>query len=195
MAVVEYLRQNDYDKMVEKYTEDGNIVFKNLMIIATRVGLRINDLLNLTFEIVDKNIEGRITVCEGKTKKNRGIKLNEKVLQAIEELRAHYKGLGYTNGGYLFKSQNRVSLGLKKDVAMVDRTVNINIKKVAKAVGVEYNIGSHSLRKKFGRDIYINSGENLSLVQTILQHSSPKITLAYIGIEKDTVNEAYDLLD
>ena len=59
----------------------------------------------------------------------------------------------------------------------------------AQACGLNYKIGTHSLRKTFGYQLYRN-GINIELIQRLLNHSSPSITLAYIGITQDDMDEA-----
>jgi site-specific recombinase XerD len=56
--------------------------------------------------------------------------------------------------------------------------------------GITDRIGTHTLRKTFGYHSYKN-GVDLSLIQKILQHSSPAITLSYIGITRDDIDSAY----
>jgi integrase len=48
-----------------------------------------------------------------------------------------------------------------------------------KKVGL--NIGTHSMRKTFGRIAYEQTGD-INIVAKLLGHASPAATLAYIGI-------------
>ncbi|MBR0317501.1 MAG: tyrosine-type recombinase/integrase [Synergistaceae bacterium] len=50
-------------------------------------------------------------------------------------------------------------------------------------------MGTHSLRKTFGYILY-QSDQSIELIQKFLNHSSPAITLAYIGITQDDMDEA-----
>ena len=51
-------------------------------------------------------------------------------------------------------------------------------------------IGSHSFRKFFATEIYLNNNYNLLLVQKLLQHSSAAITQRYIGISSRELEDA-----
>ncbi len=55
-------------------------------------------------------------------------------------------------------------------------------------------IGTHSLRKTFGY-IQHQNVTSIDLIQRMLNHSSPEITLAYIGITRDDMDEAILSMD
>lgn len=59
----------------------------------------------------------------------------------------------------------------------------------AKKVGIE-NIGTHTMRKTFGYWFYKRT-KDIGLLQKILNHSSPRETMIYIGLEQEEINEAY----
>ena len=60
-----------------------------------------------------------------------------------------------------------------------------------KAVGLEENIGTHSMRKTFGYHHY-KQFKDVALLQKIFNHSSQQITLRYIGIEQDQIDYSYN---
>ena len=51
-------------------------------------------------------------------------------------------------------------------------------------------IGTHTMRKTFGYHAY-KMGMDLSVIQKLLNHSSPAITLSYIGITRDDLDNVY----
>lgn len=55
-------------------------------------------------------------------------------------------------------------------------------------------IGTHTLRKTFGYHAYKN-GVDLSLLMRIFNHSSQAVTLRYIGITQDQIDDVYINLD
>ena len=57
-------------------------------------------------------------------------------------------------------------------------------------VGLD-EIGTHTLRKTFGYHFY-NQTRDIALLQELFNHSSPSITLRYIGINQDKIDQAYD---
>lgn len=67
------------------------------------------------------------------------------------------------------------------------------IKEAAEAVGVK-DIGTHSLRKTWAYHSY-KAGTDIVIIQDMLNHSSPAITLRYIGITQDEKDRAVLSLD
>ena len=55
---------------------------------------------------------------------------------------------------------------------------------------VEGAIGMHTLRKTFGYWAY-KQGIDIILLMKIFNHSSPSITLRYIGITQEDINNVY----
>jgi integrase len=53
------------------------------------------------------------------------------------------------------------------------------------------NIGTHSLRKTFGYQVYKKTAGDLGLVQKLMNHSTSRITLRYIGIDKEIMDSVY----
>ena len=69
------------------------------------------------------------------------------------------------------------------------------LKKAAVAVGIEYNVGTHSPRKTFGmvsRMLHPNDYDSMELLQTIYNHSDTKTTKHYIGLTKKKIDQYYD---
>ncbi len=60
------------------------------------------------------------------------------------------------------------------------------------------NFSCHSLRKKFGRQVYNMNNENseLALVKLmeLFNHSSVSITKRYLGLRQEEILETYDCL-
>ena len=59
---------------------------------------------------------------------------------------------------------------------------------VAEELGVQ-EIGTHTLRKTFGYWHY-KQNKDVALLQEIFNHSAPSVTLRYIGINADLMDES-----
>lgn len=57
-------------------------------------------------------------------------------------------------------------------------------------VGIKEAIGTHSLRKSFAYHAY-QSGVDITRIQKLLNHSAPSVTLAYIGITRQELDNVY----
>ena len=64
------------------------------------------------------------------------------------------------------------------------------LNKGAQAVGIKEPIGTHTLRKTFAYWAY-KQGTSLELIQKILNHSSANVTLRYIGITQEQIDDVY----
>ena len=64
------------------------------------------------------------------------------------------------------------------------------LNEACKEVGLTINIGTHSMRKTFGFFFY-KQFNDIALLQKILNHSSPAITLRYIGIAQEEIDTSY----
>ena len=64
-------------------------------------------------------------------------------------------------------------------------------KKIEEYLNIPYPLGSHSLRKTWGKNVY-DATLNIALIMKVFNHSSPGITLKYIGIEEEDINKLYE---
>ena len=68
-------------------------------------------------------------------------------------------------------------------------TVNRMIKERCKTINLEGNYGAHSLRKTFGYIQRTKFGVGFELICKRFNHSSPSVTMRYLGIEDKEVLE------
>ena len=68
------------------------------------------------------------------------------------------------------------------------------INNVAKSVEIKEKIGTHTLKKTFGYHAY-NNGYDITLIQKLFNHSSQSVTLRYIGITQEELDDVYLSLD
>ena len=62
------------------------------------------------------------------------------------------------------------------------------INQACRKAGIQDHIGSHTLRKTFSYHHY-QTFHDVAILQDLLNHSSPSITLKYIGITQDNIEE------
>jgi site-specific recombinase XerD len=92
---------------------------------------------------------------------------------------------------YLFKSR-------KGDGYISERSLWKIIVDATADAGIDKNVGSHTLRKTFGRFVFHNAEDKnkaLVILQTIFNHSSPAVTSRYIGLTNDEVSDVFNSLD
>lgn len=145
---------------------------KLLFIVGINTSLRISDILGLTREMFDGN---HLTITEKKTGKRKSIRINDALRSVIEELAP--------DSGYLFPSQKG-----DKPISRVQAWRILN--DATKRAGLSIAFGTHTLRKTFAFFAY-ESGVDLALLMRVLNHSSQRETLRYIGIEQETIDDVY----
>lgn len=161
--------------------------FRDYMLfkIGFNVGLRISDLLNVKFSCFynsDFTFKEYCIIQPEKTKKAKKlvtIYFNDAVKQALEEYRKYYKITDLN--AYLF--------GNSKGEPLKVRRAETIIKNTCKECGLKGNFNSHTLRKTFAYQLYINAenkSEMLVYLQDIFNHSSTAVTMHYIGLTADT---------
>lgn len=162
----------DMEKVYEMKNELLKTGYRNYMIfnMGINTGLRISDLLNLKVEDV-KN-KTHIILKEQKTGKVKRILVNGNLKMDIDKY--IYK---MRDTEYLFQSQK----GENTPITRVQAYRILN--SVAEKVGVA-EIGTHTMRKTFGYFHY-KQYKDVAILQDIFNHSSPSITLRYIGINDD----------
>ena len=135
-------------------------------------GLRVIDIVKLNYDDVrtpEGNMKTHINIIETKTKKLKKFPLCNGLLIELEK---YTKNM--CRGEYLFKSK---------------KGINKPITTAATAVGLE-EIGTHTMRKTFGYFHY-QQYHDIAILQQIFNHSSPSITLRYIGINQDEIDKSY----
>ena len=61
----------------------------------------------------------------------------------------------------------------------------------AKVAGVKIKMGTHTMRKTFGFHFYQQT-KDVALLQVLFNHSSPSVTLRYIGINQNILDKAME---
>ena len=148
-----------------------------LFVFGINSGLRISDILPL--RVMDVKYTEHLNIREKKTKNIRKIKMTSSLKSEIEKY-IKYKA----DSDYLFPSR-KGNRPIGREAAW--RIIN----EAARAVEIEGSIGTHTLRKTFGYHFY-QQYKDVAMLQEILGHSSPSITLRYIGINDDMVDKALD---
>lgn len=147
-----------------------------MFLIGINSGLRVSDCLSLKVsDVLDRE---HIVVTEKKTGKTKCFLLHPSVRKEVREFVDKYHLSGDT---YLIKSRK----GGNKPITRVQAYCVLN--ECASALGLE-SVGTHTMRKTFGY-WYYRKNKNIEYLQYIFNHSSPGITLRYIGITQEKIDE------
>jgi len=174
---VEPIRSKIQIDKIKIYLKHKNLRDYFLFVLGINSGLRISDLLLLTVDDVKE--KDRIILREKKTGKSKDFPLSDTCKKAIQEYLETIK----INSGCLFKSK-------KGDHPITRIQAYRIINKAARIIGITDAIGTHTLRKTFGYWAY-QQGVDITKIQKLLNHSAPSVTLSYIGITKDELDNIY----
>ncbi|MCL6442055.1 MAG: site-specific integrase [Alicyclobacillus sp.] len=186
MEFVEPIRDRKQIEAMKKVLKASNLRDYALFSLGINSGLRIGDLLELKVSDVaeGKTIRDRITIRENKTNKAKDFPLSKTAKKALQE---YLFSIDTQPDAVLFPSRN----GGKPLTRQ--QAYNI-INAAARAVGIKENIGTHTLRKTFGYWAY-KQGVDITIIQKLLNHSSPSVTLRYIGITQEQLDDVYLALE
>ena len=150
-----------------------NVRIASALMLQANLGLRIGDVLRLrACDIVKDGERFRLDIVEQKTEKRRFFTVPAPVVDFIEQYR------------------ESANLGeFQRLFAVSERQIQKHLAAACAFLDLR-GISTHSFRKFFATEIYINSGYNVELVRQLLQHSSATVTARYIGIQQKQVEEA-----
>jgi integrase len=181
MKEVEAVKTKEEIMMVERLlrTHHGDL-YADIWRIGVNLSLRISDLLAIRF--ADLNLVNHLyTLVEGKTKKVRHVRLNPTALSLIRKRREQYP-----DDIYLFQVHSNRTAGFVKPVSRV------SVARVFKDIGdrIGIHIGTHSMRKSRGWAMH-SDGVPIEKISKVLNHATPAVTMAYLGISKADILNTY----
>jgi integrase len=176
---VDPIRKPKDIKAIAKLTQDyprDHLLF----LMGVNNGLRACDLIKLKVgQVRNLKIGDTLTIKESKTGKDNILLVNKTVSKALK----YYLEKKQPNDeDFLFSSR-------KGNSHIGTQRVSKLVKKWTKMVNLKGNYGAHTLRKTFGyvqRTVY---GTGFEILCKRYNHSSPSITMRYLGIEDKEVHK------
>jgi len=150
-----------------------------LWTLGVTTGLRISDLLRLNLsDFLDGNgkVANSITVKESKTKKARLIPVATAAREALESYR---EDLG----------------GRERLFTITREQARRLIKAWCKDCNLTGNYGTHTMRKAFATEAYLNSGGDPVATARVTGHSNAAQLMAYIGATPATEKVIWNAID
>lgn len=182
MEFVQPIRSGKQIEAIKIILKATNIRDYVLFVLGINSGLRISDILKLKdHDVLDEKgkVKDRIIIREQKTGKSRNFPIGKTTAKAISE----YYSSHIPTGEFIFES--------RKGHGPISRQQAYRIlNNAARLVGIKDKIGTHSLRKTFAYTAYMR-GVDITRIQKLLNHSAPSVTLAYIGITQDELDNVY----
>lgn len=143
--------------------------------LEANLGLRVSDVVRLTLNsFVKDGNRYRLAIVEQKTGKQRVFTIPNSLMLFIQ------------------------NYALRNNIDNDSLLVPITTREIQKVLAVACDhlgyegISTHSFRKMYASEIYRKNGYDISLVQILLQHSSPAVTQRYIGISSKQIEDAIE---
>ena len=192
---------------ISKHLVDAGRYRDNLLfIMGINFGFRCSDLVRIKFGHVLSfdgyaedgssvvSFKPSFTLEEKKTKHLRTVYLNKMVYAALGAYMDHLGTIDFDS--YLFRSQsNRSTVNEPLDVRSVERILK-NL--INDELGINIHASTHCLRKTFGYHVVMSAPDKpraVQFLQMVFGHSSPVITMAYIGITDEEIMSVYQNLN
>jgi len=149
-------------------------------------GLRVSEVSGLTVD--DINLREGLVKARGKGKKERIVPVGDKAVDAlksyfVERMLFKKKKYGARSDAAFFLNRNAGPL--------TDRQIRRIVVKHARAMGIDGQIGPHTLRHTFATHLLIG-GADLRSIQEMLGHSSLSTTQKYTHLDIGHLVDVYD---
>ena len=188
-TTADYVEWNTAINLVHRLYKDKDYKMSLLIGCGIFFGLRISDILQLSWDMLLDN--SSFELIEKKTKKRREVRINKGFQKHIWDC---YNALLITDKSEkCFKSRERRVYSIQR--------INMLLKDIKKKYSIKSvkNFSTHSLRKTFGRHVYERADSNgemaLVMLSELFNHSNIAITKRYLGLRKEEIMGCYDLLD
>lgn len=214
MQVVQPIRDikklHQMESMLKESNQRDYILFR----LGVNSGLRISDILKL--KVKDLRNQTHFILREQKTGKAQKLKIQPELKKELDQYLKDMNDDDFVIGSQKYTDKLTISTKVKDEngkskrvVQQIENTSSNSplqrmqawriINKAANEVGIYGEIGCHTLRKTFGYHFYQQYNDNnnraLALLQQIFNHSSSYITLRYIGIVQDEIDDLIDGFD
>ena len=151
-----------------------------LFTLGTNNGIRTGDLLRLKVgDLRGMKPGGYLKIRERKTGKDNVLMVNKIVFKALNR---YLDELSPSDDNFLFKSRKG------ENAPLTIQRVNLMVKDWCRSINLKGNYGAHTLRKTFGYIQRVKYGVGFEILCKRFNHSSPAVTMRYLGIEDKEVN-------
>ena len=158
-----------------------------LFCTGINTALRISDILKLRVSDVES---GYVHTTETKTGKRKQFPINDSLMAVLQNYIKEYK---LKDDDYLFFSNRKDGL---RNVKYIDQSqVYRKLKEVIEGLYPEIHYQNHTLRKTAAYWLLKNNGNDITLVMHALNHSSVAVTMRYIGLTQENVDNAFNSLN
>lgn len=177
-----FLSVDDVFSLIEKPDGIGILHARDKAILELLYssGLRVAEIAGLNVD--DVNTKEGLVKVRGKGKKERILPIGSKAIDALKT---------YAVEKLLLKKKDRAMFLNRGGTRLSDRGVRRIVVKYSRLIGVNGQIGPHTLRHTFASHL-LQAGADLRVIQELLGHSSLSTTQKYTHIDITHLMDVYD---
>jgi len=177
-----FLSVDDVFALIEKPDGIGflNTRDRAILELLYSSGLRVSEISELNVD--DINTKEGLVKVRGKGKKERILPIGSKAIDAIKT---------YAVEKMLLKKKDRAMFLNRSGARLTDRGVRRIVVKYSRMIGINGQIGPHTLRHTFASHL-LQAGADLRVIQELLGHSSLSTTQKYTHIDITHLMDVYD---
>jgi len=191
IAIANWLLENKGKKYVLAFTLGINLGLRANELLAIKIKSVYNPDGSVRFIDDVEDTSDAIEILQSKTRKFRKVFLNQACKDALEWCNPVRESNSDVTTPYLFPSREGGSIQVG--------TFRKVLKEAAQACGLKQNVGTHTCRKTWGWHQYKYNCDNANMDITLLQrafgHSSPEVTLRYLGITDEEDKALYHTMN
>lgn len=178
----------DFKKIQDYFLEHNELIYYVIWTVGVSMGLRASDIVTLKWKNVleeDLSFKERVKLYEQKTSKLQNCLITESIKAALTKL--------LNECSWKVDMESYIFPGAGGDKPMTRSPCYEHLKRAAKAVGIKYNIGTHTMRESFANIVLCVDDSTIDMnaitkIQGLLNHSDSRVTLKYLG----KLDEMYD---
>ena len=162
------------DEIQAMFNACENLKHKVILSLLYSTGLRVSELINLQWQHIDRR-RMIINIIAGKGKKDRQVMLTPSIVPVLEKYYKEYKPYPYVLAGQFGPQYCRTS------VLQV-------VKQLAGKAGIKKEVWTHLIRHCSFTHL-LEAGTDLTLIQRLAGHNSPKTTQIYTHISHNLISK------
>lgn len=184
---------DDFKKLQDYFLENNKLRDYAMWTTGVCLGVRASDLCVLKWKNIlndDLSFKEKITMYEKKTNKLQNCKITECVIKTLTMLlnNVHWN---IDLDEFIFPNNRKSHI--------TEQYCYLIIHRAAQSIGLEYELGSHSMRKSFANivlclDKHTIDMNALTKIQGLLNHSDVKCTMKYLGTLDEMYSSARDVV-
>ena len=187
MHEVDAVKTIEQRRQIEAHLSERGQIYADIWKVGVNTALRISDLLSLTMEDVRglDPTHPALRLKEQKTGKLRKVVVNSSALAVMRRRLAENP-----THVWLFQS-NAVNRNSRQPPKPINRrSVSRVFEQVGQCIAPKVALGTHSMRKTRGYAMH-KAGRSIESIAKVLNHSSPAVTMRYIGLVQQDIGDSY----